>query len=162
VAAASAQPVAKQSSGAPAASAEANSQKEDTQVSDSNVQADAKGTPPIENPPTPAPQQQPTATPASAVPTAPALNMSAEEIRNLQDLCAIAQMPAALSDFIGRNITFAAAKQELMAKRAAAGGPEIQSQVLPDVGTKPTGTGNPNSLIEACKRRAKSMFGGRS
>lgn len=130
------------------ASAEAQShEQEDTSVSSvPNPTADVQSNPPTENPTVPVTQGQ-----AQAAET-----MTAAEISDLTDLCMIAGKPALLADFIRRRVSFAAAKNELITNRASASGDEIQSVVMPHVGTQ-AGGGNPRSVIDACKRRAEAM-----
>lgn len=105
----------------------------------------------------------------STTPVAPAsvqMAMSAEEMANLNELCAIAGKPAMLSSFLLRNMTFAAAKSELVASRvseASAGG-EINTTVMPNAGTG-TEKREPNALRNAVTKLVAKMAsntGGRS
>lgn len=119
------------------------------------------------NPPEVAPPQ-----PVAAVPIVPAAaavliqgiaapaptGMNASQIRELNDLCLIAGTPHALASFLSRDLTFDAAKAELMKARAEAAGPEIQSQVLPDAGTR-SAANSPNRLVESAKKLSMKKYG---
>src|SRR6185369_6627833 len=138
----------------PASVSAAANPKEAPKMAEPNV-ADANKPNPPETAAAAAPPAAPPTPPVTApqaAPTRPVTSMSAHEMQNLNDLCMIAGKPAALAGFISRGLTFDAAKAELIKARVEAAGPEIQSQVLPDAGTKPTS--GPNPLKAACVRLA--------
>lgn len=138
----------------PASAEEHSTEQEDTTVSNVANPADAKGTPP----PNAAPNPTPAANPAEQ----PATKMSAQEIMALNRLCQTYRKPKLFDSFLSRNLSFNDATLELANAAADEAGTEIQSQILPDVGTMPAPAGNPNSLIDACKRRIAGMRGGRN
>lgn len=97
----------------------------------------------------------------AAIAAAPAISnrMSLEEIDDLNDLCAIAGKPNALSGFIRAGVSFKEAKKSLIDGRAAASGAEeIQTQHSGTSGA--TSEARPKALSTACAKISQKMYGG--
>lgn len=142
---------------APALSAVAISNKEVLSMENpSNTTADAT----VQNPPVVIPTVVPVfaATLATVLASAPvSTRMSLEEIDDLNDLCAIAGKPNALSGFLRSGMSFKDAKKSLIDGRAASDADEIQTQHAGTAGN--SSEARPKALSNACAKIVQKMQG---
>lgn len=82
-----------------------------------------------------------------------------DEAAEIVALCAIAGRPALAADFLSQRFSATEVRKRLLAMRASEDVPEIQSHVLPHVGTKMQSNLDENPVVRACARLA--MEGGK-
>lgn len=104
-------------------------------------------------------EAEPQAAPAGTAAKAPDFQLAVRIVEQ----CAVAGLSAraALAHLTKPGITIEAVNQELVKDRAAASGPEIASQILPDAGTHTEARPSQSPVVKACEAIAQNAKGGK-